>query len=71
MGPYGWKSPQKEKRPGGAAMGTIAAFAVNFYYKDTAPSPYRYREVSTPIHIGAPPLRGPLPEKVGVWGVPG
>jgi hypothetical protein len=38
-------------------MGTIAAFAVNFYYKDTAPGPYRYREVSTPIHREGAPLR--------------
>jgi len=44
------KCPQKEKRPRRAAMGAIAAFAVNFYHKDTAPGPYRYREVSTPLH---------------------
>jgi len=44
------KCPKKEKRPHRAAMDAIAAFAVNFYHKDTAPGPYLYRKVSTPIH---------------------
>jgi len=38
-------------------MHAIAAFAVNFYCKVTTSGPYRYREVSTPLHIEGAPLR--------------
>ena len=51
--------PKKKSGPVGRHAYDRPLWRSSFHYKDTAPGPHRYREVSTPIHMGgATQVRG-------------